>query len=1172
MASPFHKRLIYHLPSGSEVPLTTYNPPTGSSSSGSASGSSTSSLWSPALMAIKPRHWFDAQTRNTISTGSAASVTQWNDLGTAAANATGSTTANIPVYVTSSRINNYPALRSTDLVRKLRFTPDIPELDSVYHGNSATSVEVDTNVGFVYTGASGFPSFETSSIVYIDWSPTTINLYYNGTFVTSSITLWTPGVSASLSGSTAFVVCMAPYSSSATSSRRFFSAGNLFNVNTTDRGMIGDLGEVAFWKYPLDTTNRQKVEGYAAWRWGLTGSLPTNHPYRFNAPTTGALWTPANLLASASWWLDAQNATSITTSSLSVLTWANLAASGGLATSSAGLYPSYSVAGINGHPALYVSNSMMTLPSASLGVGGIQRIGDGGNTASINIVEHGTNVNNLPVTNLITGSVVVYSYNQANYTLWQNGTAMATGSISGIPDQNCVFVVQKLDANPNLGRWLSFGNLFNAQGLTAPAVGNFGEILALQYEPSAAERQKIEGYMAWRWGMQNQLPVGHPYFSGAPLLVPNTGSGGGSSNTRPTASIFLPTGSAIYSQSVAITFSGSAIDAQDGVLSGGSLVWTSNLDGVIGTGSVFSKSTLSPGSQTVTLTATDALGLAGTAAVNFTILSSASLYDDTAELPRITPTKVRWENLTFSSSVSVTAANLQSTLNSKAALAGGNHEIILQNGQVFTGPLTLPSRINSGSGWIVVRSQTMPCSASVRAHYSNFSNQGLITTPGANATAIETQQGVTGVKNYILAGLQISLGTADDINTLVKWGELGSPQLSLAQCPDNIGMDRCLVMGARNNLKHALAIHCATAWVCDSHFHDIHYNGADSQAIFGCNGPGPWLIENNYLEASCENIIFGGASVSIPNLIPSDITIRYNHMAKPISWVSDQWDIKNIFELKIGRRVLVEGNVFENNWARGQDGTGILLKSVDQDGGSPWLQTVDVTFRYNFIRNVGSPFNFSGNPQGGAVPMAKLSVHDNVAVNINTGQFTGNGRDVMAASETSTHWHIIHNTFAHVDTSPLAITLDLEYICPDLYFTDNLSARPASYGIMGSGLGQGLSTWNTNAPGDSICTRNVIGGDVGPPAYPGTNYFPGTAFTSIGFTDPTIRFRYTTDTPDQICAALILSGSSPYKGLGNGGSDPGANMGLVRSAIAKGWANGYISGSFASYTSGSAVP
>src|SRR5678816_3181005 len=81
------------------------------------------------------------------------------------------------------------------------------------------------------------------------------------------------------------------------------------------------------------------------------------------------------------------------------------------------------------------------------------------------------------------------------------------------------------------------------------------------------------------------------------------------------------------------------------------------------------------------------------------------------------------------------------------------------------------------------------------------------------------------------------------------------------------------------------------------------------------NGPGPYHIINNYIEAAAENIMFGGADAKIPNLVPSDIEIRRNHVFKPLSWkVGDpsylgrHWAIKNLLELKNARRVTIDGN------------------------------------------------------------------------------------------------------------------------------------------------------------------------------------------------------------------------------------------------------------------------
>ena len=80
--------------------------------------------------------------------------------------------------------------------------------------------------------------------------------------------------------------------------------------------------------------------------------------------------------------------------------------------------------------------------------------------------------------------------------------------------------------------------------------------------------------------------------------------------------------------------------------------------------------------------------------------------------------------------------------------------------------------------------------------------------------------------------------------------------------------------------------------------------GQDSQAIAGWNGPGPYTITNNYLEAASENFLLGGADPAIPDLIPSDITFTKNYVTKPLSWRSrTDINVKNLFELKNAQRV-----------------------------------------------------------------------------------------------------------------------------------------------------------------------------------------------------------------------------------------------------------------------------
>lgn len=90
------------------------------------------------------------------------------------------------------------------------------------------------------------------------------------------------------------------------------------------------------------------------------------------------------------------------------------------------------------------------------------------------------------------------------------------------------------------------------------------------------------------------------------------------SNTAPSVSISSPTNNSSAPFNSSVTFNGSATDTQDGNLSN-SLVWTSNLQGQIGTGASFSRSDLVVGTHTITASVTDSGGLPGSASITLTI-------------------------------------------------------------------------------------------------------------------------------------------------------------------------------------------------------------------------------------------------------------------------------------------------------------------------------------------------------------------------------------------------------------------------------------------------------------------------------------------------------------------------------------------------------------------------
>jgi hypothetical protein len=81
-------------------------------------------------------------------------------------------------------------------------------------------------------------------------------------------------------------------------------------------------------------------------------------------------------------------------------------------------------------------------------------------------------------------------------------------------------------------------------------------------------------------------------------------------NTAPVVAISQPTPFSTSLQGAPLTFAASADDPEDGNLDL-ALVWTSDLDGEIGSGGSFTISTLSVGTHLVTASATDSHGLEG---------------------------------------------------------------------------------------------------------------------------------------------------------------------------------------------------------------------------------------------------------------------------------------------------------------------------------------------------------------------------------------------------------------------------------------------------------------------------------------------------------------------------------------------------------------------------------
>src|SRR5437899_5866570 len=235
--------------------------------------------------------------------------------------------------------------------------------------------------------------------------------------------------------------------------------------------------------------------------------------------------------------------------------------------------------------------------------------------------------------------------------------------------------------------------------------------------------------------------------------------------------------------------------------------------------------------------------------------------------------------------------------------------IRLAAGATYTGWFTLPAK--TGTGDILIRT-TAPDSAlppaGTRINPSSLPALARINA-AAGGSVFTTDPGS---HNYRFLGLEIAPTAGAFLYNVVT---LGAAETSVDQQPRNITFERCYIHGdAVAGSRRGIAMNGVNIGVYGSILTDFEEVGADSQALAGWNGAGPFTIVNNELEGAGENLIFGGADPRAPGLVPTDIDVRHNHFFNPHSCTANDQtysrtycSVKNLFELKHARRHLIQG-------------------------------------------------------------------------------------------------------------------------------------------------------------------------------------------------------------------------------------------------------------------------
>lgn len=237
--------------------------------------------WSPTNVTLAA--WYDAADTNTFTLVSGL-VSEWRDKSDNAKHLSQGTSTLRPTPFTRS-LNGLNVLDFN--VDSLNF-PDAVLLNAPFSAFAVALTDTSTLFQYLYsrrnTGANG-------EMMLRNESGPTIQAYVfanGGGGNSSSITVGTPFISTvTMSGSVLnnFIDGGTPSTRSGISGYANIASGMQLGSYKAESYWNGTVAELIFVSSVVSDTDRQKIEGYLAWKWGLQGSLPSNHPYKNFAPT-----------------------------------------------------------------------------------------------------------------------------------------------------------------------------------------------------------------------------------------------------------------------------------------------------------------------------------------------------------------------------------------------------------------------------------------------------------------------------------------------------------------------------------------------------------------------------------------------------------------------------------------------------------------------------------------------------------------------------------------------------------------------------------------------------------------------------------------------------------------------------------------------------------------------
>jgi hypothetical protein len=297
---------------------------------------------------------------------------------------------------------------------------------------------------------------------------------------------------------------------------------------------FGNICEIIVYNIALSTAQRQTIEGYLAQKWGLTGNLPAGHPFKssfplFPSPVTGVRriagrrWSPTSV-SNCVLWLDGADSSTFTLSSTSVTQWRDKSGNGNHMANN-GTSPIYNASLINSVGGIDCTNGGSLISSgfqnsANLSFAMVAVVKSGLGFWGSFFTHGGRDTDFAVERNSIVGTTIHFQTANDNSSCGIAYTVDAPVLYFGTMTSGTSRFFESFSGGTNTtttgtnSSTISLGSQLARVGKSDnnEVCNSFiGEIIYYTAVLGTTQRQQVEGYLAWKWGLKASLPSSHPY-------------------------------------------------------------------------------------------------------------------------------------------------------------------------------------------------------------------------------------------------------------------------------------------------------------------------------------------------------------------------------------------------------------------------------------------------------------------------------------------------------------------------------------------------------------------------------------------------------------------------------------------------------------------------------------